>query len=184
MANLWNFIQFQLGWFALVLSAAGGYPTLGILVMLVLAAIHLGWFATDSEALTLLVVTSLGWLWESLFHVSGLIAFSGYSEKAFTAPVWMAMLWLNFATALNHSLRWLHNRYLLCGICGAIGGPLAFWAGSKFGAAVLTEEFLSLFALSIAWGLLLPLVVLIASHIGRAGSKYVVFEEGVDVSRC
>jgi hypothetical protein len=171
MPKLWNFTQFQLGWFALVLSAAQGRPLWGIATMLVLAAIHLRWFALRSEVFTLILVTGLGWLWESLFHLFGLIRFPGHPESALMAPLWMAMLWLNFATVLNHSLLWLSRNLLICTVFGAVGGPLAFWAGSQMGAAMLPGEHYSLLALSLAWGLLLPLTVQLAAQI-RGGNWY------------
>lgn len=184
MANLWNFIQFQVGWFGLVLSAAAGKPYVGIALMLALAMVHLRWFATPSEALTLLAVTSLGWVWESLFHLSGLIAFPGYSGSALTAPFWMAMLWLNFATVLNHSLKWLHNRVFLSALCGAVGGPLAFWAGAEMGAAVLPKGGISLLALSLAWGLLLPLMVFVAGYIRLGRFQFSAQPEVSNVGHC
>jgi hypothetical protein len=158
-ANVWNFVQFQAGWFALVLSAAMGFPALGVGAMILLAVVHLAWSAKPKEWLLLLVVTLLGWLWESLLQNLGLIRFAGHGESAMTAPLWMAMLWLNFATVLNHSLAWLKERTLLASLLGACGGPLAFWGGSQFGAASFPDPMLTLAVIAVAWSILLPFVL-------------------------
>ena len=68
------------------------------------------------------------------------------------------MLWMIFAITLNHSLVWLKNRISLSVIFGAIGGPLAYLAGEKLGAIIITQQ-LSLVLLSIGWALITPFLI-------------------------
>ena len=46
----------------------------------------------------------------------------------------MVMLWVNFAMTLNVSLGRLRGKYLLAGILGAFGGPMAYYGGAELGA--------------------------------------------------
>lgn len=166
MINLWNFVQFQTGWFAVVLGAAFGYPWLGAGIVLALLAVNL---LVDSlplrEGTFLVVVGLLGWLWESLLHGAGLIAYqpgAGPFPFQWMAPLWMAALWMNFASTLNFSLAWLQRRPLLSALCGAVGGPLAFFGGEKLGAITLSGGVFTFAVLAFAWLLITPLLLHVA----------------------
>jgi hypothetical protein len=50
---------------------------------------------------------------------------------------------------------------------GAIFGPLAFIGGERLGAVVFLDSTLSMITLSIGWGLLMPLLLLIAERINH-----------------
>ena len=77
------------------------------------------------------------------------------------------MLWLQLGTTLRSSLRWLRGRYLLAAAFGAGGGPAAFLAGERLGAAVWGEpRWLTALALAVVWGLATPLLVFAADRIG------------------
>jgi Protein of unknown function (DUF2878) len=165
LANLWNFVQFQAGWFALVLTAAAGYPVVGVLMMAILAGVHVACFARPNEWVLLALISIFGWLWESVVHTSGLIGFAGHSPDAPMAPLWMAMLWLNFATVLNHSLAWLKGRYWLAMLLAGGGGPMAFWGGEMLGAASLPRPGFALGVIGLAWGLFLPLMLTLAQKL-------------------
>ena len=65
------------------------------------------------------------------------------------APLWVG-LWMQFATIMPFSLRWLSRRYWLSSVLGLVGGPLAYYAGQKAGAV----DFLPLRLLRFTvWGL-------------------------------
>jgi len=159
MVKLWNFVQFQICWFALVLSAANVMPWLGVAITGALLACHLRWFAKSREWLLLLAVGLLGWFWESLLQVSGLMIYSSEQQSLSLAPLWIAMLWLNFAATLNHSMAWLKGQWFYSLLLGASGAPLAFWAGVKLGAASFGDELVALIVISLGWALILPLIV-------------------------
>lgn len=164
MINLWNFIQFQVAWFAIVLSAAAQQPFLGVAVVLLFTAVHL--YLSEkpvAEGLFLLLVGLLGWLWESLVLGTGLIHYTATSGDDLMAPLWIAALWLNFASTLNYSLAWLQGRTALSAVFGAVGGPLAFFAGEKLGAVSFTNSVLILAIIAVGWLILTPLLVRAAS---------------------
>ncbi len=166
MANVWNFVQFQLGWFALVLSVAAQAPVYGYATMAVLLVIHIKLAARPGELLLLVAAGALGWLWETLVLATGWLAYPGAGD--FPAPPWMALLWINFATTLNHSLGWLQGKWWLAAVLGAVGGPLAFMAGGALGAVIFNNTLPVLTLLAAGWLVLTPLVVLAAARITAA----------------
>lgn len=143
-----NAVLFQLGWFACVLER-------GIIAV----------------ALTLLILFAHGWLQKPSrgeWRAIGLIAGIGTVQDVILMqldvmrfdthpwpPLWLVCLWLLFATTLNHSLRWLSQRWLLAAALGAIAGPLSYLAGERLGALSLNHAMLPL--LAFAWALGLPL---------------------------
>lgn len=160
---VWNFIQFQAGWFALVISAANGLPLLGVGAMLLLVLVHLRLAARPfQEALFLVLLTVLGWLWESLLWRLDLLDYTGTTGLEAMAPYWMAALWLNFATTVNFSLGWLQARPVLAACLGAVGGPLAFLAGEKLGAVNFPDTFRAMAAIGLGWLVLTPAMMLAA----------------------
>ena len=159
MTNLLNFALFQVGWFALVLSVPAGIPLAGMAVSLLILAAHLRWLSVPGEWLLIAMIGACGWMWESLLYVLGIVDhLHGYS-LALVSPPWMAMLWMNFAITLNHSLSWLKGQWLYAVLLGATGGPLAFWAGARLGAIGFGDELTAMAVLSLAWALLSPAAV-------------------------
>ena len=65
---------------------------------------------------------------------------------------------------MNVSLRWMRGRYLLALVMGAIAGPLAYVGGAKLGGIVFIDKTAGLIALSVGWGLMMPLLVLLAER--------------------
>ena len=95
------------------------------------------------------------------------------SLLAGTAPHWIIALWALFATTLNLSLRWLHGRWWLSALFGAIAGPLAFYAGSRLGAVRFSEPAIALAWLALGWGLLTPLLMRLAQRFDGARTRLV-----------
>lgn len=160
-----NIILFQIGWFACVLGAANHLAWAGSLTALAIAALHLQLAKRRSvEIQLLLLVVTLGFAWDSLIASMGLMQFTSGVMLDGLAPYWMAALWVVFATTLNVSMRWLRERWLIAALFGAIGGPLAYYAGAKLGALSFPDPVLGLTAQAVGWGLLMPLLVKIAAR--------------------
>lgn len=106
----------------------------------------------------------MGFLLFTGFLVDGTlqqIGFFTFTTSGFPIPFWLMVIWMGLAITPHHSLAWLKNRPLLSLLFGALGGPLAYWAGSRLGAASFNWELpYSLALLAIIWGLLLPAVML------------------------
>lgn len=168
MAALANFIGFQLVWFSAVLGAGAGLGLLGPIAVLLFAAATLVRSPVSKRDLALIGVLGVGgWIADSLLLNLGLV---DYSANAWTrlAPLWIVALWVNFALTLNHSLAWLQQRWVVAALFGAVGGPLAYLAGSALGAATFPRgTAAALIALGIVWALASPLAAGLAAKLSR-----------------
>lgn len=169
-----NFIMFQLGWFGCVLSAAAGYPWLGVLLAMIIVLRHV-WQANDSRAELKLIISAMlvGALWDSLLVWQGWLIYSSGTLVSFIAPYWIIVMWALFATTLNLSLHWLKQRLWLAILFGAIGGPLAYLGGEKLGAVQFTEVTTALLVLSLGWAIATPLLSRIAQRFDGYNSQQV-----------
>jgi hypothetical protein len=172
---LTNFVAYQVAWLACVLGGANGLPWVGVAVTAAAVAIHLvlvrspGW-----EAVLILAVCAIGALWDGLLVWLGWLEYPSGLVLPWLAPVWIVALWAGLATTLHVSLRWLLGRWWLAALFGALGGPLAFYAGMRLGAVRFPDPALALAALAAGWSILMPLVCWIAVKLdgespGRGG---------------
>ncbi|MFZ0791649.1 MAG: DUF2878 domain-containing protein [Chromatiaceae bacterium] len=133
---LFNVLAFQIGWFACVIGGAKGLPWIGVAITGLIVALHLSLSgAPRREALLLVIVGTIGALWDGLVMRLGFLEYPSGMILPWLAPVWIIAMWVGFATTLNVSLGWLRGRWYLATLSGAIGGPLAFYAGMKLGAS-------------------------------------------------
>ncbi len=159
-----NLVAFQLGWWALVLTAAQGRPELGLGVLALLLAWHLGRVRPlGSEALLIGLAALIGFGFDSLLLASGWVSFGGGELTGglgpYLPPLWMTALWANFATTLNVSLASLQTRPWLAALLGLVGGPAAYWGGAQLGAMSFLDPTAGLIALALGWGILTPLLL-------------------------
>lgn len=160
MTTLVNFLLFQAGWFACVLGGAHGYPMTGTAVALSIVIVHVLRAARPRAELTLVLAAAvLGGTWDSALTVLGWFTYPTGMLHPQMAPYWIIALWMVFATTLNVSLRWLKTRPLLTVPLGAVGGPLAYYAGHALGAVDMSNMTIALGVQGIGWALLLPVLV-------------------------
>lgn len=165
MSKLVNFLAFQFGWFACVLGAAWERPLVGTMIAAVIVTWHLAQAAKPRQEMSVvLIVAAIGALWDSLLAALGWIQYPNGVLLSGTAPYWILALWTLFATTLNESLAWLNRSLPLAVAFGALGGPLAYFAGGRLGALVFVEQTAALVALAIGWAVLTPLLLRIASR--------------------
>jgi hypothetical protein len=158
-----NVVLYQLGWFACVLGAAHGLPWIGPLAATAIIGWHLAHAARAQRELALVAcAVLLGALFDTLLVQTGWIRFSAGALIAGTAPCWMMALWAIFATTLNVSLRSLRAHPGLALILGALGGPLAYFAGARLGAITLVAAGPALGAIALGWAVLTPVLLLAA----------------------
>lgn len=163
MPVLSNFIAFQIGWFACVLGGAHGLPWLGSGIAALIVAWHMTHATRPKQELILILIAGgIGAVWDSALVTLGWISYPSGTLLAGTAPYWMVALWMLFATTLNVSLAWLKRSALLAALFGAIGGPLAYYGGAKLGALSFLAPTPALVALALGWGLLTPLLIMLA----------------------
>lgn len=148
---------FQLGWFACVFGASR--PGL-LLIALGCLVVHLLWVAQAAdEWRALLKAGGCGWVLDSVLMQVGVFDFGLASGNAWVLPLWLAVLWLLFASTLRHSLHWIARRWWLGSLLGAIGGPLSYLGGAKLaGVGLPLGLWPSLLLLAVIWAALLPLI--------------------------
>ncbi len=163
-----NMVSFYLGWFACLLGALHNLPWLGALVMAALLALHLFLTEKRTQELRFILLTGLlGTGIDSFLVLSGLYTFTNHT-LAWLCPVWMTALWMGFASTLNHSMRWLHGRYVLAGLLGAMGGPLSYYAGMRFGVLTFIPAMVvTLTVLAVVWSLVVPGLLGLARTMAR-----------------
>jgi hypothetical protein len=168
---LLNGALYQTGWFCCILGAAWGYPWLGALGSIFLAGIHLALVRSRKNELLFMLAAGVGgFLLDSVNQWLEVLLFSSGKIASWLAPVWIFSLWFQFATLFRMVLAWLSGRYVISAVFGAIGGPLAYWAGVELGAAKFSNNILySLSLLSLEWLIAMPILVGISEKIGGTG---------------
>ncbi|MBM3385565.1 MAG: DUF2878 domain-containing protein [Betaproteobacteria bacterium] len=114
------------------------------------------------ELSLVLVAALIGFAFDSVLALTGWLSFAGAVPLPALAPVWMVALWALFATTLNVSLRWLREWPVLGVLFGAIGGPVAYYAGERLGALQFADPLLGLTAVAAGWALAMPLLSALA----------------------
>lgn len=102
-----------------------------------------------SEIWLLLAIFALGFAVDSILIATGVLQ---QTSGSFFPPLWLSVLWLAFATTINHSLKPLMDRRLLFLMLALAGGPLSY----KVGVNLTDIEFglgpwLSLSVLAAVW---------------------------------
>ncbi|MFT5698285.1 MAG: hypothetical protein ACI8ZB_001139 [Desulforhopalus sp.] len=153
MKILGNVIIYQTIWLFAVLGG-DNYAYLGLLLLIV----HLMFSPVRGDDLRMMgFLLFTGLLVDGTLHQIGFISFT---ETGFPIPHWLMIIWLGLAITPHHSLAWLKNRPLLSLFFGALGGPAAYWAGSRLGAATFNWGLLpSLLILALIWAFLWPAVM-------------------------
>lgn len=143
---------FQLGWFACVLGAQR--PWL-LLIAMTCLAIHLLWIANAfNEWCSLLRVAACGWVLDTTLLHLGLFNFP---NATFVLPLWLAVLWLLFASTLQHSLSWTRRPWWIGSLLGAFAGPLSYWGGARLaGVGLPFGVWPSILLLALVWAMLMP----------------------------
>ena len=151
--NILNLILYQLIWFLCVL---GGNK--GAIVALPILLIHLVITRTRGADLKMMgFMLFLGLLVDGTLHQVG---FFEFTITGFPIPLWLMVIWLGFAITPHHGLAWLKNKPLLWAVFGAIGGPFAYWAGVRLGAASFNwPQMQALATLAFIWAFIWTLVM-------------------------
>ena len=143
-------------------------------VLLTLLA-HLKFIARPHEWQLLLLTMFIGGVVDTVLAAAGIFTFTaaGTFWPQNVIPLWLLLLWANFATTLCHSLSWLRQYPIIAFGLGGIAGPLAYLGGSKITDKLIITQSLPGFAiaLAVAWAVLCLLLPYLAERlvIRRAG---------------
>lgn len=160
-----NLLGHQVAWWACVLSARADAARIGIGVALMVSSLHL-MFSRDRkfEAWSIPLAAAIGYAVDTVATLLGALDFPAQTNPLLPAPIWIAALWLAFATTINTSLTWLRSRPIAAAALGAVSGPVAYAGGAFFDVVTLPNPLLSVAVLAILWGAAVPALVLIASQ--------------------
>jgi len=166
--RLFNFVAYQLAWFACVLGAAHDLAWAGAAFAIAVAALHLALRRDPAELRLVVSAAAIGFLVDSALVRTQFVEFASAGSNGW-APLWMVSLWMAFATTLNHSLHWLVSRPLVAALAGAIGGPLAYLAGAKLDALTIAAPAPALILMAGLWAAAMGLLSLLTgAHRGAA----------------
>jgi hypothetical protein len=165
--RLFNFVAYQLAWFACVLGAAHDLAWAGALFAVAVAALHLALRRDPAELRLVVSAAAIGFVVDSALVRADFVEFASADSSGW-APFWMVSLWMAFATTLNHSLHWLASRPWVAALAGAIGGPLAYLAGAKLGALTIAAPAPALILIAGLWAVAMGLLSLLTRV--RAGA--------------
>jgi hypothetical protein len=158
--TLVNLGLYQVGWFVAIVCAAKGSLVWAAAVPLGLAALHAVLAKrTVNEVRFLLLAGLVGIAVDSLVGAFGAVAPRGSGPLPGLPPLWLTALWVQLATLVRFSLRWLAGRYFLAAGLAAVGGPIAFLVGERMGAATFPNGPLFAVAiLALAWAIATPVL--------------------------
>ena len=172
MSLLGNVIGYQLVWFTAVWGASRGLAWPAVIAALLFAAWQLAISRErGAEVRLVLVAIALGVVLDGALAATDLVRYAAASPALPPggAPVWILALWVAFALTLNRSLGWLTGKPLVSLLLGAIGGPLAYRAAGKLGAASLSvPRWHGLLALAVGWAVATMLLTYLAAAWLRA----------------
>lgn len=159
-------ILFKVVWLAIVTSALWSMPALGAVAVAVHFAIEVAHYGRRAVVAPVLATGAAGYLVDNLYVVSGLLSFP--QAGLLPAPVWMALLWMNFALVLEPGMDWLDRRPVLAAALGAVGGPLAYSTGVGFGLIQPEAPSWATFGvIGLVWAIAMPILV----HFCRPGAR-------------
>jgi len=154
-----NFTIYQVNWLLMVL----GQNTF-LWLALLLIGFHLLLLPEPMrDSMLMVLVTCCGVILDGLLKGIG---FFSFSADFWPIPLWLVVIWMSLGLLPNYSLGWLKGRWFLSATLGAIGGPLAYWAGVRLGVASFNWPLLqSLLLLAFLWACFWPLVMFIATKV-------------------
>ncbi len=160
-----NVLAFQIGWFSCVIGAANGYPSVGLVVTMLVVLLHLVLaYQPRTELMLIAIAGVIGACFDSLLLQTGWVSYPNGILLAGIAPYWIVAMWVLFATTLNVSMRWLHGNYTAAALLGLIGGPLSYLGGARLGGLVFVEATSALVALAIGWAVMMPMLVWVSKR--------------------
>jgi len=173
VSKIVNAVFYELGWACCVFGAAWGYPLLGGGLALLLVLVHLV-LASDraAEARLIGLAILLGVVVDTSLQAFGVFRFNA-DALGLWLPLWVFVIWAQFATLFHYALSWLADRLLVALLFGLLGGPLAYGGGIRLGAAEFgTNPILSLAVLAVVWALVVPLLAWLSGRIGTPNGHY------------
>ena len=161
MNKIFNIVGFQVSWWGCVLGVKSGMIYLGPFLMFAFLAVHvIRTLDNLSEIKLIILFGCIGTVIDTSMAYFGVLIYNGtYFPDTYIAPLWITSMWCGFSATVNHSLSWLHSRYVASAVLGVVSGPLSYLAGAKFGAIEFdAAPIIALGIIAIFYGLTIPLM--------------------------
>lgn len=150
-------LGFQVAWFACVLGAAHGVPSIGVAAVAAFAAWQLRVSSARShDAALIALALVMGLAWDTAMARMGIVIYASPGPLPAWAPAWILALWVLLAVTLQDLLSWLHGRWLVAAVVGGVGGALSYAGAVKLGAGRFPDEALAMAVLCLGWALIMP----------------------------
>ncbi len=121
----------------------------------------------------MLAACLLGVIIDSTQQALGLFTFKADPGWPLWLPLWVFVIWAQFATLFHYALYWLKGRTLLAVIFGFFGGPLAYWAGIRMGAASFGENpVATIIVLALVWAIVTPVLLCLSDYLDKEEGVY------------
>lgn len=154
-----NGVLFNVTWFCIVASESGVFAPLFAALHL---AIHFTLVGARREEVALIaMVTVLGFALDHLLFRLGVFTVGG--ELA-SPPLWMTSLWPVLSTTVLHAFSFLHGRYVLAVLFGALGGALSYTAGTSLTAVEFFDPAKGPLVLGLIWAVVFPLLLVMGAR--------------------
>lgn len=176
-----NWFWFYFGFVAALSGSNMKYPATGPIVIV-------GWLTGHlvnaknpvGEIKLLLASMGIGYVCDGLITRMGVLRFHEPSSWWWPIPLWMVMMWPNFAGTLNSSMKWLRGRYWTGAILGAIAGPFSYYGGVKWESVDIGPDWSfwgAMIVIGIEWTLAMPLLLWLSA-------KWVPGPDAKDNAKC
>ena len=161
-----NWFWFYFGFVVALSGSNMKYPNTGPIVIV-------GWLTGHlvnakhpwGEIKLLLASTGMGYVLDGIITRMGVLKFHEPATWWWPIPLWMVMMWPNFAGTLNSSMKWLRGRYQLGAVMGAIAGPFSYYGGVQWKSVDLGWSFWpSMIVIGIEWALAMPALLWLSAR--------------------
>lgn len=102
------------------------------------------------------LVTILAFIIDSLFFFLRIVIYNK-NDFFYISPLWLLLMWNNFAITFYITSRFLFNRALILGILALIFVPLAYYYVIFFNAMYIKSYYV-LISYGLIWSILLPVI--------------------------
>lgn len=164
-------LHHQAVWLICVFGAAWGYPLAGAALGLILLASQLRAVQRPPtrELPWIIACLLVGGGIDSLLTLTGHFVFRHPLWPAGLAPPWLLVIWAAFAVAITEFAPLIRRHLWVSLPLFAIGAPLTYYAGFRFGAVQMPTPAHSLVLLAIIWAILTPALAWGRLHFDRSG---------------
>ena len=107
---------------------------------------------------------------ESGLQFASLVNYRTPGTTIVGVPVYVVGLWIVFSILITPALNWLHRRYILAIVLGAIAGPFTYYGVAQLDALSMADPvWIGIGATALIWATVMPLALLLQAALDRRG---------------